>query len=105
MASNTLIVGRSRVRSIILERRKTIMETIEEVIKTISIEHLTQEEFVDVVGQIFKAMETMNKTVQLPSRGWDALLEILESHREKHGEFDIVTIMEIHKQIKEQTGI
>ena len=32
------------------------METMEEVIKTISIEHLTQEEFVDVVGQIFKAM-------------------------------------------------
>ena len=50
-------------------------------------------------------METMNKTVQLPSRGWDALLEILESHKAKHGEFDIVTIMELHKQIKEQTGI
>ena len=32
------------------------METIEEVIKTISIEHLTQEQFVDVVGQIFKEM-------------------------------------------------
>ena len=32
------------------------METIEEVIKTISIKHLTQEEFVDVVGQIFKEM-------------------------------------------------
>ena len=47
----------------------------------------------------------MNKTVQLPSRGWDALLEILESHKAKHGEFDIVTIMELHKQIKEQTGI
>ena len=50
-------------------------------------------------------METMNKTVQLPSRGWDALLEILESHNAKHGEFYIVTIMELHKQIKEQTGI
>ena len=81
------------------------METIEEVIKTISIEHLTQEEFVDVVGQIFKAMETMNKTVQLSIRGWDALLEILESHTAEHGEFDIVTIIELHKQIKEQTGI
>lgn len=32
------------------------METIEEVIKTISIEHLTQKQFVDVVGQIFKEM-------------------------------------------------
>ena len=50
-------------------------------------------------------METMNKTVELPSRGWDALLEILESHTAEHGEFDIVTIIELHKQIKEQTGI
>ena len=32
------------------------METIEEVIKTIDIEKLTHEQFVDVVGQIFKAM-------------------------------------------------
>ena len=32
------------------------METIEEVIKTISIKHLTQKQFVDVVGQIFKEM-------------------------------------------------
>ena len=36
--------------------KETSMETIEEVIKTISIEHLTQKEFVDVVGQIFKEM-------------------------------------------------
>jgi len=35
------------------------METIEEVIKTISIKHLTQEQFVDVVGQIFKEMSKL----------------------------------------------
>lgn len=43
--------------------------------------------------------------VELPEKGWAALLEILESHTAKHGEFDITTIIELHNQIKEQTGI
>ena len=44
------------VERIQVEDIKIMEETIEEVIKTISIDHLTQKEFVDVVGQIFKEM-------------------------------------------------
>ena len=43
--------------------------------------------------------------VELPSAGWAAVLEILESHTARHGEFDIVTVIELHKQIKDQAGI
>ena len=50
-------------------------------------------------------MSVGKKLVSLPDRGWEALLEILESHNAKHGEFDIVTVMEIHKQIEKPTGI
>jgi len=45
------------------------------------------------------------RLVSLPDEGWKALLEILESHNAKHGEFDIVTVIELHKQISEQTGV
>jgi hypothetical protein len=41
--------------------------------------------------------------VELPTKAWEALLGILESHNAKHGEFDIVTVIELHKQITEQT--
>tara|TARA_R110000803_G_scaffold56864_1_gene114325 strand:+ start:1430 stop:1579 length:150 start_codon:yes stop_codon:yes gene_type:complete len=46
-----------------------------------------------------------DSSVSLPPRAWEALLEILESHNSRHGDFDIVTVMELHKQIKEQAEI
>jgi hypothetical protein len=45
------------------------------------------------------------RLVGLPDEGWKALLEILESHNAKHGEFDIVTVIELHKQISKQIGV
>jgi len=50
-------------------------------------------------------MSVGKRLVSLPDKGWEALLEILESHNAKHGEFDIVTVIELHKQISEQTGV
>jgi len=50
-------------------------------------------------------MSVGKRLVSLPDKGWEALLEILESHNAKHGEFDIVTVIELHKQISKQIGL
>jgi hypothetical protein len=43
-------------------------------------------------------------SVTLPSRAWDALLEILRSHNAEHGDFDITTVISLHSEITNQIG-
>ena len=42
--------------------------------------------------------------VDLPPIAWEALLEILRSHDQEHGDFDITTIISLHNEITKQTG-
>jgi hypothetical protein len=43
-------------------------------------------------------------SVTLPSRAWEALLEILQSHNAEHGDFDITTVISLHNEITKQMG-
>jgi hypothetical protein len=40
--------------------------------------------------------------VELPKIAWEALLEILESHTARHGDFDITTVINLHSEITRQ---
>ena len=42
--------------------------------------------------------------VDLPSQAWEALLEILQSHNQPHGDFDMTTIINLYNEISRQTG-
>ena len=44
------------------------------------------------------------KTITLPEIAWEALLEILQSHNKRHGDFDITTIINLYNEINSQMG-
>lgn len=42
--------------------------------------------------------------IDLPPVAWEVLLEILRSHDEEHGDFDITTIISLYNEISRQVS-
>jgi hypothetical protein len=50
------------------------------------------------------ASRNAETSITLPQSAWEALLEILQSHNKRHGDFDITTIINLHTEISNQMG-
>ena len=43
-------------------------------------------------------------SITLPKIAWESLLEILQSHNKSHGDFDMITIINLYNEINSQMG-